>query len=393
MENKNIDATKDILSVGRVLIDVIKAQIKGEIYIFSENTDFLKVHKLSERHKVTPLVAPSVIASEFASDEIKAIFKKELFRCAARHAAQEKEAEELSELFVKEGIKHCFLKGAKVSKFYDNPDMRFMLDMDVYIESGKAEAAAKILVERGYEYENYEDAKDAGYVKKPFLNFELHKELKYDYDKGYEYYKGAFERMEIAENGYTMNMTKEDFYVYILSHVAHHFQSAGTGIKSIVDHYYLKKKLKPQCDAEFLEKALVATGLTIFNSKMDELVDCWFGEKAADENINETTDYIILSGVFGNQTNYYLSGIIVRGEYSEKKSSYFLSRIFLPMNLMRKRYPVLKKIPFLLPLMWVIRIFSSLGNGKKYTEEAKKIGSIDESEKDTQMEFLKRHGL
>ena len=147
MENKNAEITNDMLCVGRVLIGVIGAQIKGEIYQFPENTDFSKIYKLSEKHRVTPLVAPSVIASANASNEIKTVFKKELFRSAARYTAQEKEAEELSELFVKSGIKHCFLKGAKVSKYYDNPEMRFMLDMDVFIEPGKAEDAKKILVE------------------------------------------------------------------------------------------------------------------------------------------------------------------------------------------------------------------------------------------------------
>lgn len=392
MENKNTEINKDILSVGRVIVNVIKAQIKGELYQFQENTDFSKIHKLSEKHRVTPLVAPSVIASDSAPDEMKAVFKKELFRSAARHTAQEKEAEELSGLFVKAGIKHCFLKGAKVSKYYDNPDMRFMLDMDVFIEPAKAEDAKRILLERGYKYENFEDAKDAGYVKKPFLNFELHKELKYDYDKGYDYYKGAFERMVISENGYTMNMTDEDFYVYILSHSAHHFESAGTGIKSIVDHYYLNKKLKPECDSEILEKALEKTGLTVFNNKMDELIKCWFGDEPFNDAVNETTDYIILSGVFGTEANYYLSGII-RGEYTEKKSSYFLTRLFLPMSLMKKRYPVLEKLPFLLPVMWVVRIFGSFTNRKKYSEEAKMVNSIDTEAKERQIEFLKRHGL
>lgn len=392
MENKNTEITNEILSVGRVLIEAIKAQLNGLVYEFSENTDFKKIHKLSERHKVTALIAPSVIASNSADDEIKAVFKKELFRCAARHTAQEKEMEELSQLFISSGIKYCFLKGSKVSKYYDNPDMRFMLDMDVYIEPDKAEAVKEILVARGYKYDNYEDAKDAGYVKKPFLNFELHKELKYDYDKGYEYYKGAFERMLISENGCTMNMTNEDFYVYILSHAAHHFESAGTGIKTIVDHYYLKKKLKPQCDSAVLQEAMEKTGLAVFNDRMDKLSDCWFGNGITDDSIEEITDYIILSGVFGTQTNYYLSGII-KGEYTEKKSSYFLSRIFLPMKLMKKRYPVLKKLPFLLPLMWIVRIISSLGNTKKYSDEAKTISGVDAQEKNRQVDFLKRNGL
>ena len=51
-------------------------------------------------------------------------------------------------------------------------------------------------------------------------------------------------------------MTNEDFYVYILSHTAHHFETAGTGIKTIIDHYYLKKKLKPLCNHQVLDKAL-----------------------------------------------------------------------------------------------------------------------------------------
>lgn len=391
MENNN-QATKDILSVGRVIIQVLKAQLNNEIYKFSADTDFKKIHKLSEIHKVTSLVAPSVIASEYAAEDIKNVFKKELFRCAARHTAQEKEAQELSELFIASGIKYCFLKGSKISKYYDNPDMRFMLDMDVFVEPEKAEDVKKILEDRGYVYDNYEDAKDAGYVKKPFLNFELHKELKYDYDKGYNYYKGAFERMVISEDGCTMNMTNEDFYVYILSHAAHHFESAGTGMKTIVDHFYLLKKLKPLCEVEVLNKALEETGLTIFNQRMDRLVQCWFSGAEPDENMKEVTDYIILSGVFGTQTNYYLSGII-RGDYTEKKSSYFLTRVFLPMKLMKKRYPILHKAPFLLPIMWVIRILSAFGNREKYSQEAKNVNSIDKSEKDKLITFLENNGL
>ncbi len=392
MENKNTEITNDILSTGELLIKAIKAQLKGDEYAFPEGADFDKIHKLAERHKVTPLVAPSVISCENAPEQYKSIFRKELFRCAARHAAQEQEAKELAELFAENQIKHCFLKGTKVSCYYDNPDMRFMLDMDVLVDNEKAQKAAELLVARGYKYDNYEDEKDAGYVKKPFLNFELHKELKYDYDKGYEYYKGALARMVVGENGYSMDMTDEDFYVYILSHTAHHFESAGTGIKSIVDHYYLKQKLKPLCDEAVLKTALEETGLSDFEKSMDRLSDYWFSDGEQDENIKETADYIILSGVFGTQTNYYLSGVI-KGDYSDKKSSYFLTRLFLPYKLMKKRYPILKKLPFLLPLMWIVRLLSAFKDRGKYAAEASQVNSVDSSEKDRHVEFLKRNGL
>ena len=60
---------------------------------------------------------------------------------------------------------------------------------------------------------------------------------------------------------------------------------------------------------------------------------------------------------------------------------------------MKKRYPILEKLPFLLPVMWVVRIFSSFTNRKKYSEEAKMVNSIDTEAKERQIEFLKRQGL
>lgn len=392
MEKNKNEISLDVLKTGRIIVDAIKCQLNGEVYEFPEDADFKKIYKLSERHKVTPLVACAVVGCETADESAKQMFRKELFRCAARYSAQEKEAQELTEIFVEEKIKHCFLKGVKVARYYDNPDMRFMLDMDVYIEPSKVQQVKEILENRGYVYDNYEDEKDAGYVKKPFLNFELHKELKYDYDKGYEYYKGAFDRMQNEENGYTMNMTNEDFYVYILSHAAHHFEKAGTGIKTIVDHFYLKKKLKPLCDEALLKESLEKTGLSVFNERMDALTEFWFENGADNDSLVEMGEYVILSGVFGNETNEYLSGII-RGDYTEKKSSYFLTRLFLPYKMMKKRYPILKKIPFLLPLMWVIRIFSALTNKDKYTQEVHNINSVDSGLKDERIEFLKKNGF
>lgn len=391
MENKT-EITNDILNTGRILTEALKHQLKGEVYSFPEDTDFSKLHRLAERHKVTSLVAQSVVKCDFAPSQIKAVFQKEAFRCAARYAAQEKEMQELSVVFSEAEIKHCFLKGTKVARFYDDPDMRFMLDMDVYVEPGKFSEAEKILADRGYELNNFEDEKDKGLVKKPFLNIELHKELKYDYDKGYDYYKGAFQRMESSDGGYSLNMTNEDFYVYILSHTAHHFESAGTGIKSIVDHYYLKNRLKPLCDEDKLNSELEKIGLLVFSSKMDQMADYWFSDKETTEDMKETADFIILSGVFGNEVNYYLSGVI-KGDYGEKKSSYFLRRLFLPYRLMKDRYPILKKLPFLLPLLWVVRFFASISKSKEISEEMKTVNAVAPDKKDSHVDFMKKHGL
>jgi len=383
--------TQDIINVGSVLINAIKAQISGSEFQFPEDTDFEKLYRLSQNHRVASFVAPSVMKCSFADAKIKGAFSKELFKCAARYTAQSKEQEELSIELSKAQIKHCFLKGAKVSAFYEVPDARFMLDMDLYVEKDKFTEAEKILLNRGYECNSNGDDKDTGYIKKPFLIVELHQELKYDYDKGYDYYKGAFERM-VSSDGFNMNMTNEDFYVYILSHTAHHFETAGTGIKTIIDHYYLKKKLKPLCNQQVLDKALSDIGLTQFNERIESLCNFWFEAGACSALTKQMSDFIILSGVFGNETNNYLSGV-AQGRLEDDSNTYFLKRLFPPLKKMAYRYRVLKKLPILLPACWCVRIVSSVFDRKRISNERKMVSSVDASQKENQKNFLNDMGL
>ncbi len=384
--------TKEIISVGNVIIDILKANIAGGDYSLPADVDFNRLYLLADMHRVVPLIADAVINCAFAPDEIKVKFKKELFKVSMRYETQMKEKDALTKLFNEQGIKHCFLKGHKLSRFYKKSEQRFMLDMDIWVEKNRVRDAQQILENRGYEKNSFDDDKDIGYIKKPFLNIEIHKELKYDYDKGYEYYKSAFSRLEGEDNSCELNMTNEDFYVYILSHSAHHFESAGTGIRNILDHFYLRNYLKPLCNAELLQKGLEETGLSIFNDKIDSLCQYWFEDGVKTDDVEELSEYILLSGVFGNQTNYYLGGIL-RGDYGSKKSDFILSRLFPKREKLQDRYPVLKKMPLLLPLIWIVRILSAVFSEKDYSAEIESAKSVKEEEKRVFAEFIKKNGL
>ena len=347
---------------------------------------------MAEMHKVTSLIAGAVVNDENAPDNVKDIFKKELFKASMRYSAQEKEREELSHIFSDNGIKFCFLKGYKVSRYYPEPELRFMLDMDVFVEESRTAQAEEIVKERGYVLNTFGDDKDIGYIKKPFLNIEIHKDLKYDYDKGFTYYKGAFERLAQGELPGEMHMTNEDFYVYILSHTAHHFQTSGTGIKNVLDHFILKDKLLPECKANELYAALETVGLTEFSKRMDALSDYWFNGGKCDDDILEMAEYVLLSGVFGNETNNYLSGIL-RVEYKESRLSYLLHRAFPPLNQMKVRYKILCRFPVLLPIMWIVRLFTFTGSRTTVSSEMNTINSVDDAKKRQFEAFMGKNGL
>ncbi len=382
---------EEVVKTGEILISAIKAYITETNFEFTEGTDFSKLYSLAQNHRVAAMVAPMVMKSQLADGKTKAIFSKELFKNSARYTAQEAERQELSRIFSENKIRHCFLKGSKVGVYYDNPDCRFMLDMDLYVEPEKHNLAGELLLSRGYEINTNPDDKDTGFVKKPFLVVELHKELKYEYDIGYEYYKNAFERMTSAD-GFAMDMTNEDFYVYILSHTAHHFETAGTGIKSVVDHYFLRKKLKPLCDLSILPERIDEVGLSRFSDMMDALCDFWFGSSEGNDTIKEMAAYIILSGIFGNKTNYYLSAF-AKGRMGETADSYLLRRLFPPLKNMTYRYKALKKFPILLPLFWCVRIFSAFFDRNRISAETKTIALAENEKKQQQKDFLENIGL
>lgn len=390
--NENQQATREIISAGKIIISILKSDLAGGVYSLPADVDFNKLFSLANMHRVVPLIADAVIKCDFAPEQVKGVFRKEIFKASMRYETQMKEKGELSLIFSQQGIKHCFLKGHKISRFYKNPELRFMLDMDVWVDGSRVADAQKIMEERGYEKNSVADDKDIGYIKKPFLNIEIHKELKYDYDKGYEYYKGAFSRLNAQEDSCELNMTNEDFYVYILSHSAHHFETGGTGIRNILDHFYLKKYLMPQCDEALINNSLEATGLTVFNKKMDALSECWFGDGVADNGMEELAEYVLLSGVFGNQVNHYMAGIL-RGDYGDKKSSFILKRLFPSRKKAQDRYPVLKKLPFLLPVIWIVRIISALFSKKDFSDELQSADSVSQAEKDSFLQFIRKNGL
>ena len=100
----------------------------------------------------------------------------------------------------------------------------------------------------------------------------------------------------------------------------------------------------------------------------------------------------MLSGVFGNKTNHYLGGIL-RGIYSEKKISFIMARLFPSRKLTQDRYPILKKMPFLLPLIWVIRIVSAFFSKIDYSEEIQITNSVTKEEKAAFSQFISKNGL
>ena len=96
-------------------------------------------------------------------------------------------------------------------------------------------------------------------------------------------------------------------------------------------------------------------------------------------------EYIVFSGVYGNihnlELNRFLQAEATDGSYSANKLKYVLKNIFPGLKYMSARYKTIKKHKFLLPIFWVIRIFSTLFKSRKnISYRLKGVTQSDESD-------------
>ena len=105
------------------------------------------------------------------------------------------------------------------------------------------------------------------------------------------------------------------------------------------------------------------------------------------------TDTIFNSGVFGNRESHVLSEAVKMKQTENTKNvkkTKLIRTIFMPYSSMCDKYKFLKKIPILLPIMWIVRWFDALlfkkRNIKKTMEEINLMQKQKIEEQITRME-------
>ena len=91
---------------------------------------------------------------------------------------------------------------------------------------------------------------------------------------------------------------------------------------------------------------------------MERIADKWFFKGGVGE-VEKAEEIIIFSGVYGTEKGYYrnIEERIAEKSYSQglSKIIYVFKRIFPGYAFMCGAYPILRKCPPLLPVMWIYR--------------------------------------
>lgn len=274
---------------------------------------------------------------------------------------QQSEVDRICKAFDREAIDYMLLKGIRMKKRYPKPELRPMGDADILIRMEQYEKIVPIMVSLGF---TAKDETDHEYVwQSDMLFLELHKRLIPSYNKDFYAYFGDGWDLARYRQGTSYSMTAEDEMIYQFTHFAKHYRDGGIGLRHVSD-LWVCRTANPDLNMDYIQSELQKLQLLAFYENICRLIDVWFGEEAPDSKTEFMTEFIFASGSFGQIETRVLSRAVRDSKQSVLGFSgrlvYFWKTLFPGVDILRGKYTVLKKCPWLLPLVWLVRPFYKL---------------------------------
>lgn len=377
------------------VIELIAAVVNNACPPENRDIEWQNIIDFAQRQSVLNLVAYAAEGLENKPDERTMRFLDEFrMQKIIVEAQQELAACDACQKLSEMGVRHMLLKGSVMKNFYPSPDMRTMGDIDILVDASRCDEVVKAFVADGFVFVAEGDLHSN--VQKENAYIEFHRSM---VDSRHEtlsaYYGDGFRLPHIVEGSrFEYKLTDEDFYVFLVAHIAKHYRYGGTGIRSLLDLYVYEKKLTA-LDYGYINGELEKIGLLDFYKKIKEITYEWYSGDF-DGNFNIMSEYIVSGGVYGIEGTEMQNSFIldnIDGNIRAKKIQNFFGVIFLNYNEMKIRYPVLDGKRYLLPLFWVVRFFDTLihnpHNAKGRFDDSKKIMDID----DNMVEIQKISGI
>lgn len=314
------------------------------------------------------------------------------------------------------GVRPLVVKGIICRNLYPNPDLRQSGDEDLLIPPEQFPACHAALAACGMEPADpgvdFEQAYEIPYGKPGSpLYLELHRYLFPPDSEAYGNLNRFFENAQVCEEVIQgepiLTLAPTEHLFYLICHAFKHFLHSGFGIRQVCDIIMFARhdgnridweRILENCRqirAERFTAALLRIGQLYlgFNPEAACLPACWLDIQVDEKPMLED---LLNSGVFGDaelsrkhSSTITLTAVADQNRGRGKRSG-ILKSLFPSAGALEKRYPYLKKYPFLLPVAWGARIVhygSEIRSSRNNTAAgAVKIGT-------RRVELLKQYGI
>ena len=369
----------------RLLIDVINSFLKNTLLPDCQNWEAL--FSCAKKHSLGVIFYQAIKRNENVPEKVKQSAKAHAQAQISQQIQQEYFAEEIFRRLEEKSVKYMPMKGYILRTLYPSPELRSSCDVDIFYDKTRKQDVEAAMQGLGFSKEgNIEWGNGV-------VTVEMHDALIDENQADASYYQNAWERLQ-PQSGMRYDFSAEDFYVYFIRHAKTHFLGGGFGIRMLLDIYvYLTKQ--PSFDRQYVKAELEKLGLQKFADCLEQLAFIWFDGRESTQEMSALEKYIFQSGAYGIDSNK--AAILgAKGETSAKGAQrrYVFKTVFPPFTAMKGKYPFLKKVPFLLPVMWVYKWFEVLfTRRKKFRSTVRNMKKLNEEKFQDVSKILEMTGL
>lgn len=360
---------------------VIRAGLEIDtISLVLEDEELSDLVALAKRQNVLPVFYHGLqqcCLSKNAIDTVKAGCNESIYR----FVRQDETLRKIKEALDSEDIPYLPLKGAVLRPLYPQPWQRTSSDIDILVHTEDLQHAVDILTQN----EGFSLGKETGHDVSLFdygVHLELHFRLTEDSEAGI--LDDVWKHSRKVVSGSCHEMEPDYLVLYLLAHMSRHFKATGLGVRPILDVYLLLQKT--ECNEKRLLELCCEAHLQKFYEAIKMLIQVWFEGREHTPLTRTLEKYVLGGGVFGSSQTAVFARKRALGSNKKPAWNYYIRRMFLPREEMRKRFPELKTKPWMLPLCYGKRVLCGLTNKRRAvkaefrTAQEKKEESIEFSE-------------
>ncbi len=376
------------------LIALVRSAMTEQYVPLPEGFSLPSVLPMAKKHQIAPILMQ---AMTYHTSSDAAMCRMQLLQSSAMSLSvsesQMAEAKALCEAFSEAGIDHAPLKGVLIKQYYPMESMRSMSDIDILVRTQQRDKIEPIMKRLGYTFEVESDHEYNW--RKGHVHAELHKCLIPSYNEDYyAYYHDGWQFFHPTQN-HCYAMRDEDLFIYLFTHYTKHFRDGGIGIKHLTD-LWVFKKAKPKLDENYLIAELKKLHLDEFYVNVMQTAAYWFEDGELTAMVERMTHHIITCGAYGKASLQQKAEALRNAPTQSKHSKlrWTLQKIFLPYKNMCQKYPFLRYLPFLLPIMWIVRWITAIFfKPKKLKEKIDQSKAMSQEAIDGYAKYMQSMGI
>ena len=373
-------------------LNIAKAAISGT-EISTDAVDWPAIFTLSNQQKLLPIIFEAVRQTDAARENpaLFAAVKQQVISQVLNQVVRSAEFSDLYKRLRVAGLHPVLVKGALCSRLYPLKDHRISADDDIYVQDSEFLTCHERLLTEGLSTDTPADelstSDEVSYLKEGSpLYIELHRHLFDSSEDAHDELNHFFADIQPIEMAGFLAMPPHEHLLYLILHAYKHFVSCGIGLRQFCDIGLWAQAYHEQIDWQRLYDQCASVHAATFAAAAFRIASDYLGIAfalpapwKASIDVEPLLHDTLCGGVYGSNdyTRLHSSTVTlnaVKASRAGEKSS-VLSSIFPKKEYLERRYPYLKKHPYLLPVAWVQRIVHYAGE-KRTSMDNSAAGSI-----------------